>query len=57
VVERYQIVIATDAQNKADAELLQPVHDEWIAKRPNGRAVYDRFVELVEEIRAETRNR
>jgi TRAP-type C4-dicarboxylate transport system substrate-binding protein len=55
LIDRYTIVIATDEQNAENARLLQPVHDQWIARRPNGRAVYDRFRELVAEIRAEDR--
>ncbi len=53
VAERYKIVFASDEQNRANARALQPVHDQWIKRRPNGRAVYDRFRELVEEIRRE----
>lgn len=53
--DRYTIVIATKEQNAENRRLLQPVHDQWIARRPNGQAVYDRFRELVAEIRAEGR--
>ncbi len=53
VVDRYDIVIANEKQNQANARLMQPIHDDWIARRPNGRVVYDRFTTLVEKIRIE----
>ena len=53
VAERYQIIIASDEQNQVNARAMQSVHDEWIERRPNGRAVYDRFSALVGEIRRE----
>jgi TRAP-type C4-dicarboxylate transport system substrate-binding protein len=52
VVDRYTFVVPDEAQNAANALQLRPIHDEWIRKRPNGRAVYDRFVALLEALRA-----
>ena len=53
VADRYQLVFATETQNEANARLLQPIHDDWIARRPNGAAVYQRFKTLIEDIRRE----
>lgn len=55
VANRYTFVVPDEAQNEINARRLQPLHDEWIRRRPNGQAVYDRFKSLVEEIRRENR--
>ena len=53
VAERYTFVVPDEAQNQANARQLRPVHDKWIKKRPNGQAVYDRFVALLDDLRAQ----
>jgi TRAP-type C4-dicarboxylate transport system substrate-binding protein len=48
---RIEIIEPTDAELAPYAEAAKAVHEAWIAETPNGQAVYDAAVKLLEEMR------